>query len=113
MNCKKGEHLGSCPLCGREMICGKSVNEHHPVPKSMGGSEKVFMHTVCHHKIHTVFTERELGQEYYTFDKLREHDEISKFIRWVRKQPPEFIDKNRTSGRLKEKRLFAKRKKRR
>ena len=112
MNCKKGEHLGSCPLCGREMICGKSVSEHHVKPKSMGGKEKVFMHHVCHNKLHTVFTERELANEYNDFKKISEHKEIKKFIKWVRKQEIEYVDKNRTSGRLKEKRLFLKRKKR-
>lgn len=112
MNCKKGEHIGSCPLCGREMICGKSVNEHHPIPKSMGGSEKVFMHKVCHQKIHSLFTERELAKQYHDFEVLKDVPELQSFIKWVRKQPIEFVDRSRTSGRLKEKRLLSKRRKR-
>jgi 5-methylcytosine-specific restriction endonuclease McrA len=112
MNCKKGEYLGNCPLCGREMTCGKSVSEHHVVPKSMGGNEKVFMHHICHNKVHTLFTERELAQTYNNFDALKSHPELEKFIKWVRKQPPDYVDKNRTSARLKQKRLFAKQKKR-
>ena len=89
------------------------MNEHHSVPKSMGGSEKIFMHKVCHQKIHSLFTERELAKQYHDFDVLREVPEMQKFIKWVRKQPVEFVDKNHISGRLEEKRLVSKRRKRR
>ncbi|MDA3820466.1 MAG: HNH endonuclease [Candidatus Delongbacteria bacterium] len=112
MNCKKGEHLGPCPLCGRDMFCGKSVSEHHVVPKSMGGNEKLFMHHICHNKIHSLFTEREQAAGYNNFSALQSHPEVKKIIKWVCKQPPEYVDKNKISKRLKQKRLFSKRKKR-
>lgn len=107
------KYLGECPLCGRPIINGPSVSEHHPVPKSYGGKEKVLMHHICHQKVHTVFTEKELYESYYDFQKLKKHPQIRKFIKWVKKQDPEFLDKNRTSERLKKRRRFARRKKRR
>lgn len=86
---------GLCPLCDREMIRGSSsLNEHHLVPKMYGGVETYFIHRVCHSKIHSVFSEKELAREFFTFEKLRDHPEIARFILWVRKQDPEFIDKH-------------------
>ncbi len=87
--------LGPCPLCGRPMIEGSSVNEHHLVPKSLKGRDTITIHRICHSKIHSVFTERELYTHYHTVERLREHDEITKFIKWVRKQDPEFVGRNR------------------
>ena len=84
-----------CPLCGRELVEGPSVNDHHLVPRSRGGKEKYALHRVCHSKIHSVFTENELAQIYNTFEKLRANDEMKKFIKWVRKQPPERVVRNR------------------
>ena len=83
-----------CPLCGREMLLGGSINEHHLVPRTHGGIAKVLMHRVCHSKIHSVFNERELAEFYHTFDRLRSHPEIALFIKWVRRQPPEFNGKH-------------------
>ena len=71
------------------MIPGASLNEHHLVPKSYGGAEKHVMHKVCHNKIHSVLSEAELALIYNSFEKLKEHPEIQKFIKWVRKQDPE------------------------
>jgi len=41
-----------CPLCGRPLIRGDSVDEHHLIPKSQGGRDKYLIHKVCHQKIH-------------------------------------------------------------
>lgn len=76
------------------MVPGPSVNRHHLVPKTFGGTEIVEMHRICHSKIHAVFSERELAQHYHTFERLLAHEEIEKFVRWVRKQPPEFYNRN-------------------
>lgn len=85
---------GPCPLCGREMIRGKSLNRHHLIPKTFKGKDQFLIHIVCHSKIHSVFTERELLHEYNTFDKLQAHPEIARFIEWVKRKPPEFRDRN-------------------
>ena len=85
-----GRSLGACPLCGREMIAGPSVEEHHLVPRSEGGKATTAMHRVCHRKIHAEIGERELAQRYNTPEALLEHPEIAAFVRWVARKPPEF-----------------------
>lgn len=82
--------LPPCPLCGRVMLDDSSVDEHHPVPKSRGGREKVRIHRVCHTKIHSRFSEKELAAGLSDFSRLRADEDIARFIRWVRKKPPGF-----------------------
>ena len=60
------KEIGICPICNRMMIEGPSVDKHHFVPKSEGGVDTVFIHRVCHSKIHSLFTEKELAEEYNT-----------------------------------------------
>lgn len=81
-----------CPLCGRVMIPGPTIDEHHLVPKSKGGKDKYKCHRVCHRKIHATLTEKELAQKYHTWDSLKQHPNIQTFIKWVAKKPPEFYD---------------------
>jgi hypothetical protein len=91
--------LPRCPLCGRPLVPGPSVNEHHMVPRSHRGRDKVTMHRICHSKIHTVFTERELAGYYHTVERLLEREEMRKFVSWVRKKDPEYLDCNRAPSR--------------
>lgn len=88
-----------CPLCKRPLIPGASTDRHHLIPKSLGGSEQFLLHKICYRKIHSLFTERELKRSYSTFKLLLEHPEIIKFVKWVQKKPPEFMDKNITANR--------------
>jgi hypothetical protein len=86
------EHQDNCPLCGRPLAEPK--NKHHLIPKSKGGKNipPVWMHKICHDKIHSVFTENELRDYYNTAERLQENEEITKFIKWLQKQPPTFYD---------------------
>ncbi|MGQ9369914.1 HNH endonuclease [Azospirillum sp. ST 5-10] len=84
--------MNACPLCGRPMVPGPSVNEHHTVPRRYGGRATVTMHRVCHDKIHAVLDEAELRDHYHTMERLRCHPEIATFLRWVARKPPEFVD---------------------
>lgn len=93
--------LGVCSICDREMFKGPSVNEHHLVPKTFGGKVTVTIHRVCHQKIHSLFTERELEKEYHTVESLRSHAEIQKFVKWLKKKLPTFYDRNETAKRKK------------
>ncbi|MCB9230456.1 MAG: HNH endonuclease [Bacteroidia bacterium] len=90
------EEYPNCPICGRELVPGKSINEHHLVPKSEKGRETVTLHVICHTKIHSVFTEKELADYYYTIERIISHEEMKKFISWVRKQPAELKTRNKT-----------------
>ena len=93
--------MANCPICERELIPGKSVDEHHLIPKTFKGKEKVIIHKICHNKIHSVFTERELQHYYHTVERLREHEELKKFIKWVSKKDPEFYDGSKDTKRRK------------
>ena len=81
-----------CPLCGRQLA--EPCNRHHLLPLSRGGKHTptVMLHKICHNKIHVVFTEMELKRYYHTIERLQEHEEMAKFIKWVRKKPVQFYD---------------------
>lgn len=83
-----------CALCKRDLA--QPFNRHHLLPLSEGGkgTTTIMLHKICHDKIHAVFTEKELKQHYYTIEKLQQHEEIEKFIRWIRKKEPQFYDKS-------------------
>ena len=96
-----------CLLCKREIFPGFG-SKHHLVPESRGGKETIPLHGICHSKIHHVFTEKELEKSYNTIEKLLEHEEIQRFVKWISKQPLNFIDKNKDTKIRKEQRKFVK-----
>lgn len=85
------EELGTCPLCGRVMIAGPSIDRHHWVPKTEGRASD-YIHRVCHRMIHRVFSEKELADAYADPQAVRAQPEITRFVAWVRKQPPAYLD---------------------
>jgi len=78
----------TCALCVRPL--GARVEAHHLTPKTFGGRETVALHPICHRKIHTTLSERELRDRYATVDALRAQPEIAVFLRWIAKKPPDF-----------------------
>tara|TARA_R110002096_G_scaffold179153_1_gene356098 strand:+ start:7995 stop:8288 length:294 start_codon:yes stop_codon:yes gene_type:complete len=92
--------LKTCPLCGRE-IPAHLESRHHLTPKLKGGKHGpiAILHTICHGKIHSVLTESELAKNYSTIEALLEHEEIQKFVAWVKKRPIDFRDSNRRARR--------------
>jgi hypothetical protein len=94
------ESIANCPLCGRVLLFGASVDEHHLIPRSQGGKEKHRIHRICHRKIHSTLTEKELASAYSTWEALRLHDDLQTFIRWVAKKPAGFMDNSRKTARL-------------
>ena len=93
------EIIGDCPICDREMWKGYFVDKHHFLPKCKGGRETEWVHQVCHRKIHSVFTERELAKKYNTAESVKEHPEMIKFVNWISKKDPDFYDKTVTHNR--------------
>lgn len=93
-----------CPLCRREMIPGPSVDEHHLLPKTFKGKEKVLLHKICHRKIHATFTEKELAKYYFTIERLLENEHIQNFVKWVIKRDPEFYESSKETVERKGKR---------
>ena len=91
--------LEPCPLCGRPLVPGPSVNLHHLTLRKFKGRVAVTIHKVCHDKIHAVLSEREIARDYDSIDKLAAHPEIAEFVKWVAKKPPEFVDGHESKNR--------------
>ncbi len=81
-----------------------SYNEHHLIPATFKGKEKIVLHKICHAKLHSAITEREMEHYYNTVERLLEHEEIQKFVKWVKKQPDDFYSKNKETKERKRKR---------
>lgn len=90
-----------CPLCERPL--GARVEDHHLVPKTYKGRETVPLHPICHRKIHSVLSERELKDRFHTVEALRAHPDIAAFVTWLAKKPPDFYERTATSRALKDK----------
>ncbi len=91
-----------CPLCGRELGT-VNVDRHHLIPKKFKGTEQFLIHKICHRKIHSAFTERELLQTFHTWEALRETEDIQAFIGWVAKKDPGFYTRTFSTNKKKNK----------
>ena len=104
--------MNKCPICQRELIDGDSIDEHHLIPKTHGKRNKraytktnlIILHKVCHNKIHSVFSTKELLKTFNTIEKIKAHPEIKKFVEWVQKKEPEFYDGSKDTKERKIKR---------
>lgn len=68
------------------------------MPKTTGGRETVWLHRICHNKIHSVLDARTLAVAYADIDALKAHPEIARFIAWVQGKPPEFYARTEPKG---------------
>ncbi len=105
--------MTECPICNRELVEGHTIDDHHLIPKTHGKRNKqaydkdniVTIHKICHSKIHATLSEVELLNYYHTIERLLEHEQIQKFVKWVSKKEPTFTDKNKdTKDRKKQRR---------
>ncbi|WP_099361358.1 HNH endonuclease [Fredinandcohnia onubensis] len=89
--------MGSCELCGRSEV---ETTIHHLLPKEMGGtfSDTANLCIPCHKQIHALYTNKEIATRLTTLRELREDEMLSRFIKWIRKQPPTKIMINRKSN---------------
>jgi hypothetical protein len=86
--------MSLCVICERELGSVR-IGEHHLIPKTFGGKgNTILIHDICHAKLHTTITEREMLKYYHTVERLLEHNEIQKFIKWVKNKDIEFYNKN-------------------
>lgn len=91
----------NCVICDRELGDENTISKHHLVPKSKGGrhGETILIHNICHQKIHSLFTEKELRDNYQTVEKLRANEEMQKFKKWVSKKDPNYYQRNKRMKR--------------
>lgn len=90
--------IGKCELCKAEE---QHLNFHHLIPRKLHGNKlflklftKDYMRNTginickytCHREIHNKITEKEMGLNYNTLDKLLEHPEVKKYIEWKQKR---------------------------
>ena len=81
-----------CLLCQR--VLAEPISKHHRIPLSQGGTgeDYVFMHRICHSKVHSVFNEKEIARTYNSIEKILENEDIQKFVNWVKKKDLDFYD---------------------
>lgn len=91
----KKSKFGSCEMCKREM----ELTFHHLIPRTLH-SVKWFKKNFtkeemnsgidvcpdCHMTIHKTHSEKELGRNYNTLEKLMADPEIAKFVEWISKR---------------------------
>lgn len=90
-----------CPVCDREMIPGYSVDKHHLIPRCKGGKniEPELCHKVCHLKIHSLFSDKELSLIYNNWEDIKAHPDMETFIIWVNKKAPDYYDTSKRAAR--------------
>ncbi len=86
----------SCWLCVRPL--GRSVEWHHPVPRSRGGRTTVPLHPICHRAVHAHFTNAELAAIGAAVERLRAAPAIAGFLAWIDGKPPDFHAPTRRKG---------------
>jgi hypothetical protein len=88
--------MAKCKLCGRE----KELTFHHFIPKTLHKNKwfkKRFTRDQmdqgiyicehdCHPEIHRFIDAKEMGRDYNTLELLRNHPQVRKYIKWIRKQ---------------------------
>ncbi|MFB4210890.1 HNH endonuclease [Shouchella sp. JSM 1781072] len=90
----------TCELCERK---GVRTTVHHLTPKEEGGTFKptADLCVPCHKHIHAVYTNKEIASRLTTIKELKRDEKVSKFIKWIRKQPAETIPKIKKANRRK------------
>ena len=86
-----------CLICHRDL----PLTKHHLIPVSRHKNKKTIRRhskeklgeTIdvcreCHNQLHATLNEKEMDENYYSFELLCQHPEINKFMTWIRKHQP-------------------------
>ena len=97
-----------CELCQCEI---DKLTIHHLIPKSRiknkykdikdDPTNTLYVCRSCHDQIHSLFSESELRDLYFTKDLLLGNDEFRKFVEW-KKNHPNFTGHSKMSNRRKQ-----------
>mgnify|MGYP001594469051 CR=1 FL=1 len=89
-----------CQLCERDV---EDITKHHLIPKQKFNKKwrriykksglkhwevTISVCVPCSKQVHTLFTNKELAENYNTLDKLKEDYNIQKWVDWVRRHNP-------------------------
>ncbi|WP_435979372.1 HNH endonuclease [Psychrobacter sp. DM4] len=94
------QNLEHCQLCSRDELV---LTRHHLIPRSRHNKSRTqryfsreemktdiaMLCRPCHSQIHSIFDNHELANYYHTIERLQAHSEVQKFIKWVKKRPPD------------------------
>lgn len=86
-----------CALCKRK---GVILTRHHLLPREEGGKEEhiAMLCADCHKHIHALYTNKELALRLDTLDKLKNDPQMSKYLKFIKKQPPTKLIKVKKSA---------------
>jgi hypothetical protein len=95
------ESLGICSICDRDMVAGPSADEHHWIPQSKGGKKgpKSLIHRMCHSKIHSLWSEKELAKTYNNAEIIKKAPEMQEFLVFIRTKRPDFYLRTKMHNR--------------
>ena len=95
--------MSRCELCEREDV---DTTVHHLLPKEMGGTfgPTANLCIPCHKQIHALYTNEEIAARLTTINKLKEDPQLSRFLKWIRKQPSTKLMKIKKSNDRKRRR---------
>ena len=95
--------MSRCELCEREDV---DTTVHHLLPKEMGGTfgPTANLCIPCHKQIHALYTNEEIAARLTTIHKLKEDPQLSRFLKWIRKQPSTKLMKIKKSNDRKRRR---------
>jgi len=91
----KSGRIIECELCKIERLC----TFHHLIPKT-NHSNKWFKKNfskeemnkgayickyLCHKEVHNLISEKDLGRNYNTIEKLLDHEKVTKYVSFIKK----------------------------
>ncbi|WP_096202212.1 hypothetical protein [Bacillus sp. FJAT-45350] len=83
---KMGNKRGNCELCERENV---TITVHHLTPREEGGNHlaKADLCIPCHKQIHALYSNKELAIRLNTIERLKDDEQLKRFIKYIQKQP--------------------------
>ena len=95
--------MNKCELCEREDV---DTTVHHLLPKETGGTFGPIAHlcTPCHKQIHALYTNEEIAARLISINQLKDDPQLSRFLKWIRKQPSTKLMKIKKSNDRKQRR---------
>jgi hypothetical protein len=73
-----------CPLCGRS---GVMITAHHLVPKSLKHeTDTIDICNDCHSAIHARYSNKELGERFFSLELLQKDDDLRRAFKFLSKQ---------------------------
>lgn len=85
--------MPTCELCERTV---STTSRHHLIPRTVHSNKwfkkrftreemngTVDLCRDCHSQIHRFFSEKELGRNYNSIEKLRAEPKVQQFVKWL------------------------------